>query len=190
MMADAEISVLDYELYIIHTMRDAPDERVDEALRRAGVDRARMEHAYRVVAGENFAVRPAYEEKSRILWPAVSEGVREIHGRECPVRSFALPLWEGFLLDIYATPDGLVWDERFSRAPGYSSPEVSDPAGLNAWTITKDEVEAQFGELEDGELWPPYESYALRRTGPDGVRHEYELIFSWGLLQQVTLVES
>ncbi|MFG2005733.1 hypothetical protein ACGFNU_41955 [Spirillospora sp. NPDC048911] len=188
-MADNKISVLDYELYIIQTMKDAPEECVDAALQRAGVDRARMERSYHIVDQQNFAVRPAYEEKSRILGPPVREGVREIHGREAPMRSFFLPLWEDFLLDIYATPDGRVWDERFSRAPGRSAARASKPSGLKPWSFTKEEVKSQFSELEDDELWPPYESASLRYRGPDGKHHVYEVIFSWGLLQDVNPIE-
>ncbi|TDD65601.1 hypothetical protein [Actinomadura rubrisoli] len=183
-----DITLLDYELYILYTMRDAPLEHVDDALRRAGVDSARLAHSYCLVDQENFAVRPtAFEEKTRILGPPVAEGVREIHGRTCPVRSFRLPLWQEFLLDIYGNPDGRVWDERFSRAPEHTAPDVSEPADLRPWSVIKEEVEARFGRLEEEELWPPYESSTLRHVNPEGDTDEYDVVFSWRLLQSIQL---
>ncbi|WP_157610156.1 hypothetical protein [Spirillospora albida] len=179
------ITPLDYALYVLYTMRDAPPDRVESALRQAGVDQSRLQHSYSLVNKQNFTMKAAFADKSKILAPAIWEGVREIHGRECFMRSFRLPIWNDFLLDIYATPEGRVWDERFTRASESSTTIVTRPEALEPWSVTMEEVDAQFGPLRVEERWPPYESFSMEFSEDEGNISKYEVIFSWGLLQKV-----
>ncbi|MFC9969998.1 hypothetical protein ACFVH6_03735 [Spirillospora sp. NPDC127200] len=183
MSGDDQLTGLDYELFILRTMVDAPAERVDRALHRADADRDAMEASYQRVERENFILRPAFESISKILGPPRHETQREEVGQEFVVRTFPLRLWSEFELEVYGRSDGMVWDERFVRAPNAGTPRVDAPPQLTPWAMTKAEVETRFGRLEEIDLWPPYGSYVLTHQSPDGDASRYRLVFSRSLLQ-------
>ncbi|WP_157431875.1 hypothetical protein [Actinomadura hibisca] len=185
MAGDERLTALDYELFILRTMVDAPAEQVGRVLEGAGVSRDVMERAYQRVEQENFILRPAFNLISEILGPPRSEERRAEAGREFVVRTFPLRLWSEFDLEVYGRSDGMVWDERFVRAVDARVPRVDAPSQLSAWAMTKAEAENRFGPLEEIDLWPPYGSYGLAYRSPDGVVSRYRVVFSRALLQSV-----
>ncbi|MBW8481955.1 hypothetical protein [Actinomadura parmotrematis] len=168
------VSALDYELYVLHVMVDAPAELVDETLHRAGVGRDAYHAAQRRVRDQNYIMLPAFEEVSRILGPPLREETAEEQGHDLQVRTFPLRLWDGYAFAVYGRGDGMIWSERFVRTE-------DSPPSLEPWRMTKAEAEADYGPLEEEDLWPPYEAYRATIEG-----RRYLLVFSWSLLQAVT----
>ena len=176
-----EVTAADYQLFVLQAMTRAPESRIQDALVRLGVDRESMARAAGRVAAKNYAMRPSFEELDGLLGPARGEEAREVDGEACLCRTYVLPLWEGFLFEICGNAQGMVWDRRFVRAPGSRPPATpGDPLELEPWSMTKPEVEAAYGPLLDGEEWSPYAGYGLYFGGV-----EYDVVFSWGLIQGI-----
>ncbi|MEU5876206.1 hypothetical protein [Spirillospora sp. NPDC047279] len=191
-MSDAEpLSSRDYELFILHTMVDAPDDLVEETLRRVEAGREDMEASRRRIEEQNYIMRPAFDELSALFAPSLREEHREADGQPLLVRTFPLQIWSDFFLEIHGTPGGLIWDERFVRADGTPSPRIDAPSQLRAWLMTKDEVEERFGALEEVELWSPYAAYSFNHPAPDGQGEQTHIVtFSRSLLQSAKPVRS
>jgi hypothetical protein len=191
-MSDTEpLSALDYELFILYTMVDALCDLTEGALRCAGVDRDAMEASHQRVEEQNYVLRPAFEAVTQVLGPPLREGRREVNEQQLVVRTFPVRLWSGFTLEVYGTEDGLIWDERFVRADGVSSPRIDEPSELRAWLMTKDEVDGRFGPLQEVELWPPYAAYSFNHSAPNGApEQKYVVTFSRSLLQSAEPAES
>ncbi|WP_157420595.1 hypothetical protein [Actinomadura kijaniata] len=183
MPGDTPLTALDYELFMLHAMVDAPPDLVEEALAVVGANRSTMEASYQRVQAENFILRPSFAPISEILGPPLHEEQRHEAGQRFTVRTFALRLWPAFALEVYGRSDGMVWDERFVRTAA-NTPLPADPSQLKPWTATKPEIESRFGPLEEIELWAPHASYSLTHQPPVAAPTRYDLVFSRSLLQR------
>ncbi|WP_106402279.1 hypothetical protein [Actinocorallia populi] len=176
-----DVTAADYQLFVLGAMTRAPEPKVRDALTRLGADRAAMVRAGERIMAKRYGMRPAFEELDRLLGPARSEEPREADGETYLCRTYALPLWQDLLFEIYGNAQGIVWDRRFVRAPGSRPPAApDDPLELEPWSMTKTEVEAAYGPLADGEEWSPYAAYELRIGAA-----EYDVTFSWDLFQRI-----
>jgi len=181
------LGVVDYQLYLLHTMSYAPPELIVGALGGLGVDQRAAEVAYRHVNDQGHALWAVFDEVCRILGTPAYQRTYELRGREVVAHGFTLPLWENLAFEVSGTADGLLADERFRRMPGTSSPALEDLADLVPWKFTLDEVRERFGPLRQGDLRPPFEEHSFHHTSPDGVEQELDAVFSWGLLQRLTV---
>src|SRR4051812_48203181 len=136
-----------------------------------------------IADSETGKVRPVLQRLTHILGTPEKETSGEVHGQQCIIRTFALPVWPAFLLFIAGIPEGLLYDERFVRAPDQAPPILTAPEDLHPWKVTKDEVAAAFGPLEEGDIWPPFEEYGFEHTDAEGTRSKVHVIFKFGLLE-------
>jgi hypothetical protein len=180
------LNVTDFQLYLLRTMHYAPG-LVQDALAGLGKDHAQMEKAYQAVHEATLGTRPYFDELPTILGQPVAQGRRQVGRTERRTSSFQLPLWEELLFEVTEWEQGFVSEERFVRPPHALASSLRSAGDLVPWAVTKGEVSSAFGPLEPGDLWPPFEEYRFNLASPDGISQTVEVIFSWGLLQQVSI---
>lgn len=125
--------VREFELTLMHRMRDVNPGRVEDALREMGASRAelraahahwtRLAHAPRAPKGL-AALRMA-------LGPPVHRGERQAGSLTCQVLQWTLPTWPELRFEALAGPGGELWNQWFVRPPG-SSPGAFEPTPWRA----------------------------------------------------------
>ncbi|MFG1943879.1 hypothetical protein [Nonomuraea sp. NPDC048826] len=144
--------VREFELTLMHRMRDVNAGRVEEALRAMGATRAelraahahwtRLAHAGRAPKGL-AALRSA-------LGPPVHRGERRSGSLTCEVACWTLPSWPELEFEALAGPGGEVWNQWFVRPGGGRALAFAD---LEPWTCVVADIGAAFPgatQLEGG----------------------------------------
>ncbi|MFB4274348.1 MULTISPECIES: hypothetical protein [unclassified Nonomuraea] len=135
--------VREFELALMHRMRDLNPARVEEALRDMGASRAelreahahwtRLAHAPRAPKGA-AALRMA-------LGPAPYRGRRPAGSLTCDVLRWPLPSWPGLEFEALVGPGGEVWNQWFVRPAGAAALTFAD---LTPWTCVVADLGASF----------------------------------------------
>ncbi|MET8867618.1 hypothetical protein ABZW11_32200 [Nonomuraea sp. NPDC004580] len=136
--------VREFELALMHRMRDLNPGRVEEALRDMGASRAevraahahwtRLAHAPRAPKGA-AALRMA-------LGPAPYRGSRPAGSLTCDVLRWPLPSWPGLMYEALLGPGGELWNQWFVRPAGPA------PSGLEPWTCVVSDLAAIPGAVQ------------------------------------------
>ncbi|MGR6920876.1 hypothetical protein ACU635_42125 [[Actinomadura] parvosata] len=135
--------VREFELALMHRMRDVNAQKVEEALGRAGASRAelreahahwtRLAHAPRAPKGA-AALRMA-------LGPPPFRGRRPAGSLTCDVLRWPLPSWPGLEYEALVGPGGELWNQWFVRPSGAITLGF---AGLVPWACVVADVAASF----------------------------------------------
>ncbi|MBO0801777.1 MAG: hypothetical protein J2P25_01700 [Nocardiopsaceae bacterium] len=181
----------DFQLRILSGMREG-DAMVEAALRRLGADRAEMEASRGRTEGvflpaghfENAVALLGAPQESEIIEPPPGQV-----GQERLTRiAYQLPLWPDlvFCLQGMSGLPILFHDSGFARPAGASPSRPGGWHDLRPWAWLRDEVIEGFGPpVAEGDIWPPYESYAFQGRDSDGNGRQFWAVFSWNLLQHV-----
>lgn len=173
-------------------MADFQPGMVEEARRELGVDAGAMREANRrwqarVRSGRGR--RGAGLLRSVLGVPEVVER-RVVGDLECEALRWPVVLWPALRFEAVVAPGGALWNEWLVRGPG-GAPAV--PVALDAlrpWEYTVEEVARAF-PARPMEGSAPTRS-RLRVAAPEcegGPVREAVAEFTWGLLQEVTVVE-
>ncbi|TDD65602.1 hypothetical protein [Actinomadura rubrisoli] len=179
---DGGLNAQDFEVYVLRTM--ACEESMSErALDRLGVSVAESEVTRQAVSAATQLAPGQVEELIEILGEGMTV-VRRRDGEVATVVRRTFGTWPGLVFQVTANDAGICTDARFVRPPDQAPEKPSDPSALEPWKYTKDEIAEWFGPLEEGDAWPPFEEFGLH-DAEAGQNHEYDVVFSWGLLQSI-----
>lgn len=170
--------VREFELTLMHRMRDVNAPRVERALRDLGATRAelraahahwtRLAHAPRAPKGLT-ALRSA-------LGPPARKGERPVGSLTCEVACWVLPSWPELEFEVLTGPGGEVWNQWFVRPGGGRAVAFAD---LEPWECVVADVGAGFPDASQLEGGAPHHWAADFRH--DGAT--YRARFVYGLYQ-------
>jgi hypothetical protein len=181
---------LDFQLVLLRRMADFQPVLVEEALRELGADRARMREANRrwqaMVRSPRRGGASALGHYRALLGPPEATAARRVGDLDCEAHRWPVPLWPGLRFEALTAPDGTVWHEALTRAPGAAGPRLRTVEDLTPWTCTMDEAAHAFPPARPLEGSAPTR-WTLAVTAPDasGERRPVVAEFSWGLLQRL-----
>ncbi len=175
--------VRQFELVLMHRMRDFNAARVERALAEMGADRAEIRAAHRLwtkmahsrTAPKGFAVfRMA-------LGPPHREGTVRLGDVLCTAARWSLPHWPELELEVMLGHDGDVWNYWLVRPGGGRTVGFAD---LEPWTCVVEDVAGSFPGAVQVEGGAPHH-WGVDFTS-DGT--PYRALFVYGLLQRVDQV--
>ncbi|WP_194818335.1 hypothetical protein [Nocardia sp. XZ_19_385] len=166
------------------------DSLVEKALTALDADHSEMDS---IAVEYEQILRPSvwFEQVPALLGPPDSLHTEQSKGSQ-PVTLTRctysrLPLWPDLEFFYLASPDlPIAHNAGFARVAHAPRAALSGLADLVPWSCLRDEVVERFGPaVEEGALWPPYESYRFRIVEADGAVEHRWMVFSFGLLQIV-----
>ncbi|RVX40321.1 hypothetical protein EDD27_2726 [Nonomuraea polychroma] len=172
--------VRQFELALMHRMRDLDAARVEDALQRMGATRAELRAAHTQWTAMGHSARAP---KGRALFrmalgPPADEGVHQAGSLTCDVARWRLPSWPDLRFEVLLGPGGEVWNQWFVR-PGHA--KALSFADLVPWSC----VVADVGDAFPG-------ASHLEGSAPHhwtvGFTHEgtrYHARFVYGLYQRL-----
>lgn len=172
--------VRQFELTLMHRMRDLNAQRVEDAIEEMGATRAElrdahtlwMKMAYSDTAPKGFkALRMA-------LGPPSYEGTKEIGSLACDMARWRLPYWPDLEFEVLLGPDGEVWNQWFVRPSGPRSLTFEE---LVPWQCVIEDVGSSFPGASQGEGSAPH--HWVVGFPHDG--REYQARFVYGLFQRL-----
>nr|WP_155073954.1 hypothetical protein [Streptomyces taklimakanensis] len=176
---------------MLRRMADFQPDKVLDALRELGADRAEMREANRrwqarSATGRSSRARGAVARYRSVLGEPEAVEERRVGDLDCRALRWPVPLWPALRLEVLTAPGGAVWNEWLVRAPGEAGPELRTVEDLLPWSCTVDEVARAFAPARPMEGSAPTR-WRLAFTAPDreGRRHEVIAEFGWGLLQRL-----
>ncbi|GAA3644298.1 hypothetical protein GCM10022224_003510 [Nonomuraea antimicrobica] len=172
--------VREFELALMHRMRDLNPARVEQALHAMDASRAelrdahtrwtRLAHAPRAPKGA-AALRMA-------LGPAPYRGSRPAGSLTCDVLRWPLPSWPGLEYEALLGPGGELWNQWFVRPSGPAALALTD---LTPWTCVVGDLGASFpGAVQIDGPAPHHWTVDFRHGG-----RAYRARFVHGLLQRL-----
>ncbi|MCF6475136.1 hypothetical protein FAF44_43220 [Nonomuraea sp. MG754425] len=172
--------VREFELTLMHRMRDVNAAKVEEALGRMHASRAelreaharwtRLAHAPRAPKGA-AALRMA-------LGPPPHRGRRPAGSLTCDVLRWPLPSWPGLAFEALLGPGGELWNQWFVRPSGPAAPSFAE---LTPWACVVADVGAGFpGAVQIDGPAPHHWTIDLRHDG-----RVHRARFVHGLLQRL-----
>lgn len=176
--------VRQFELALMHRMRDLDAARVEDALEAMGATRAELRAAHtQWTAMAHSARAPKGRAMFRMaLGPPAYEGVRHAGSLTCDVACWRLPSWPDLRYEVLLGPGGEVWNQWFVR-PG--APRVLSFAELVSWGCVVADVAASFPGASHREGSAPHHWTV-------GFAHEgthYRARFVYGLYQRLDHAE-
>ncbi|MFB4290339.1 hypothetical protein ACBI99_22035 [Nonomuraea sp. ATR24] len=171
--------VRQFELALMHRMRDLNPARVEEALAAMGATRAELRDAHARWTRTAYApgAPKGVAALRRALGPPAHRGVRQAGSLTCEVFRWALPSWPGLEFEALAGPGGEVWNQWFVRPSPRAAPAFGE---LVPWACVVADL-AAFPGATQGEGGAPHHWTA-------GFTHEgagYRALFVYGLLQRL-----
>lgn len=169
-----------FELTLMHRMRDLNAERVEQALADMRASRAELRAAHTQWTQMAYSARaPKGLAVYRMaLGPASYEGERPIGSLTCQAVRWALPYWPELEFEVLLGPDGEVWNLWFVRPSG----EAPVPfAQLEPWGQVIADVGASFPGASQGEGGAPHH-WVVDFTHQDA---KYRARFVYGLFQRL-----
>ncbi|GAA3566627.1 hypothetical protein GCM10022419_054120 [Nonomuraea rosea] len=169
-----------FELALMHRMRDLNPDRVEDALvgmgaswaelRAAHTTWTKMAHSSRVPQGLSML--------RRLLGPPAHRGERPIGSLSCEEVRWALPSWPGLEFEVLAGPDRAVWNQWFVRPGGDAALSFAD---LTPWTCVVADVAASFpGAVQCEGAAPHHWAVDFAHDGTN-----YRARFVYGLYQRL-----
>lgn len=186
-MPERRFGSRDFQLYLLSGMVRAR-QQVEPALRRLDATSEEMEMTHRSVSDGLPVLKRTLGRIREILGEPVADEKRMIDGEPWTVLTYSFSLWEPFRFEVRGNPDGLWIGGGFVRPPTVEVPPLNQPEDLLPWRFVLSDVEAEFGPLDEGDLWSPYEGWLLDHRAADGTVRRYALDFYWRLLQHVDQV--
>ncbi|MEW1846150.1 hypothetical protein AB0392_50050 [Nonomuraea angiospora] len=129
-----------FELSLMHRMRDLNPERVEDALRVMGATRAELRAAHAQWTRMLHSPRAPKTLRPLLGRPAY-EGTTAVGILTCGVSRWALPSWPGLEFEVLSGPGGETWNQWFVR-PG--EPRTLSFAELAPWSCVVADVAASF----------------------------------------------
>ncbi|KAB8189780.1 hypothetical protein FH608_037880 [Nonomuraea phyllanthi] len=169
--------VREFELSLMHRMRDLNAARVEDALRDMGASRAELRAAHARWTRMLHSPRPPRNLR-RLLGPPSYAGTTAVGSLTCRVSRWALPSWPGLEFEVLAGPGGEVWNQWFVRPSGPRALAFGD---VEPWSCVVGDVGASFPGAVHLEGQAPHH-WAV------DVPHEgatYRVLFVYGLCQRV-----
>ena len=116
----------EFQLVLLRRMADFQPERVLEALRELGADRAEMREANRrwQAMARSPRARGAAARYRSVLGEPEAVEPRRVGDLDCRALRWPVPLWPDLRLEVLTAPGGAVWNEWLVRAPGAAGPEL------------------------------------------------------------------
>ncbi|MCK2218994.1 hypothetical protein MF672_035140 [Actinomadura sp. ATCC 31491] len=138
--------VRQFELALMHRMRDLGAARVEDALRAMGVTRAelRQAHAQWTAMAHSPRAPKGWRAFRAVLGPPAYEGARRAGSLTCDVARWALPSWPDLQFEVLAGPGGEVLNQWFVRPGGGRAPAFAE---LTPWSCVVADVEAGFADV-------------------------------------------
>ncbi|MFG1704328.1 hypothetical protein ACFLIM_14145 [Nonomuraea sp. M3C6] len=172
--------IREFELSLMHRMRDLNAEQVEDALKNMGASwaelRAAHTHWTRIVHASRGRAG-----LRRVLGPPSYQGVTPIGSLTCGVRRWALPAWPGLEFEVLAGPGGEVWNQWFVRPRGDAAMAFAD---LTPWGCVVGDVVTSFPGAAQCEGGAPHH-WAVD-FAHDGTA--YRARFVYGLYQRLDRV--
>lgn len=184
---------LEFQLVLLRRMADFHPDLVEEAVRRLGADRAEMREANRrwqaMLRSRTF---PRGERRYLAVLGRPESGARQAVGDlQLKALRWPVPLWPELRFELLVTTGGAVFNEWLVRAAGSPPPAPRTLADLTPWCCTVGDLSAAFPPARPLEGTAPTR-WRLAFTAPDGdgVLREAIADFTWGLLQEVQVLEA
>ncbi|GGO66949.1 hypothetical protein GCM10012289_22270 [Nonomuraea cavernae] len=172
--------VRQFELTLMHRMRDLNAERVEDALGDMGASRAEVRAAHARWTRRAWSARaPKGRAALRTaLGPPAYEGTRPIGSVTCRVARWALPSWPGLEFELLSGPGGEVWNQWFVRPGGDRALAFDD---LVPWRCVVGDVGTSFPGASQREGAAPHHwAVDFVHEGTD-----YRALFVYGLFQRL-----
>ncbi|MFG2074343.1 hypothetical protein [Nonomuraea maritima] len=172
--------VREFQLALMHRMRDLNPERVAEALDAMGATRAELRASHAQWTRTLHAPRgpKGVALVRRALGPAPYRGIRPAGSLRCKVLRWPLPAFPGLEFEVLLGPGGEMWNQWFVR-PGAPAALTFDD--LVPWTC----VVADVGESFPGavQMEGPAPQHWMVDLDHGGSRHRARFVY--GLLQRL-----
>jgi hypothetical protein len=170
----------EFELTLMHRMRDLNPERVEQALRDMGADRAeiRAAHALWMRMAYSGTAPKGVAAVRMALGPPLREEIRPMGDLLCRAAYWSLPYWPELEFEVMTGPDGDLWNQWFVRPGGDKALALAD---LVPWTCVISDVGSSFPgavQVEGGA--PHHWGVDFPHDGTD-----YRARFVYGLLQRL-----
>ncbi|MFI7612556.1 hypothetical protein ACIBP6_15150 [Nonomuraea terrae] len=135
--------VREFELALMHRMRDLNPGRVEEALEAMGASRGELRAAHSHWTRTAHAPRAPKEAAAvrRALGPAPYRGSRTAGSLRCQVLRWPLPSWPGLEFEVLLGPGGQLWNQWFVRPSGAAALTFAE---LVPWACVVADVGASF----------------------------------------------
>ncbi|GAA3204482.1 hypothetical protein [Nonomuraea helvata] len=169
--------VREFELSLMHRMRDLNPERVEEALGDMGASRAELRAAHARWTRMLHSPRPPKGPR-RLLGPPSYAGTTSMGSLTCDVTRWALPSWPGLEFEVLTGPGGEVWNQWFVRPAG---PRTFSFDELVPWGCVVGDVGASFPGAVHLEGQAPHH-WAVDLTHEGAT---YRARFVYGLCQRI-----
>jgi hypothetical protein len=172
--------VRQFQLTLMHRMRDLNAERVEDALREVGADRAEIRAAHRLWMKMAYSrTAPKGMAAFRMaLGPPLVEGPRAFGDLTGAVARWRLPYWPELEFEVLTGPDGDVWNQWFIR-PG--PPRVLGFGDLTPWACVIGDFGAGFpGAVHVEGAAPQHWGVDFTHGGTD-----HRALFVYGLFQRL-----
>lgn len=172
--------VRQFELALMHRMRDLNPARVEDAIEAMGASRAELRAAHTQWTRMAYSGRaPKGRAALRMaLGPPSYRGAQPFGSLTCEVSRWVLPSWPGLAFEVLAGPGGEVWNQWFVRPGGDRRLSFAD---LVPWTCVVADVAASFPGAAQQEGAAPHH-WAVDFAGEGGRRRA---LFVYGLYQRL-----
>ena len=167
-----------FELALMHRMRDVNPERVEDALKDLDASWAELRAAHTLWTKMAYSSRvpKGVAALRAVLGRPAHEGAKPIGSLACEVVRWALPSWPGLEFEALVGPDGAVWNQWFVRPGGDAALAFAD---LTPWTCVVADVAASFPGAGQREGAAPHHwAVDFAHDGTD-----YRARFVYGLYQ-------
>ncbi|MEV0612559.1 hypothetical protein AB0I81_04475 [Nonomuraea sp. NPDC050404] len=169
--------VVEFELALLHRMRDVNAAKVEEALEARGASRTELREAHAHWTRLTH-VRRGVSALRVALGPPPHRARRPAGSLTCDVLRWPLPTWPGLEYEALLGPGGELWNQWFVRASG---PVTTSLADLTPWGFVVADVAASFpGAVQIDGPAPHHWTVDFRHDGED-----YRARFVYGLFQRL-----
>ncbi|NRQ38332.1 hypothetical protein HII36_41870 [Nonomuraea sp. NN258] len=172
--------VREFELTLMHRMRDLNAARVEDALEDLGATRAelRAAHAHWTKLAHSARAPKGLAALRMALGPPAHQGVKPVGSLNCQVARWRLPSWPELEFEALTGPEGELWNLWFVRPGRQAALTLPD---LVPWQCVVADVGTSFPGSEHGEGLAP--NHWVVDFAHEGVR--YRARFVYGLFQRL-----
>lgn len=176
-----EFGVRQFELALMHRMRDLNAARVEAALETVGASRAELRAAHTQWT-RMIHSRKGPAPLRAALGPPSHRGPQPFGSLTCEVLRWTLPSWPELAYEVLLGPDGQVWNQWFVRPGGPATLTFEE---LTPWRCVVADVQASFPGASHSEgLAPHHWAVDFAHEGA-----AYRARFIYGLYQRLDQVD-